>query len=468
MIVECSVDFRLHRRAPLLVALALAGVSVTGCLGADVDGQEAGDGPAARPEADLSPAVRVESDAELSRMRKHLASRYDEADVAHAFTLPSGDAVDCVALERQPGLRRAEMRGHAIAAPPSAPVPEGAAEAPPDVEGTEAFLQPGRRDAAGVELSCPEGTVPIRRVTIDDLARYRTLEDRLLKSPRDLDGGAARDPSQGHLFLGQPAASGIEAPLYGPTSTHQYAHAAQHNLHNVGAHTRINVWNPHVQASTEFSLSQLWVVGGSGGNLQTLEAGVQKYVNLYGNAEPHLFIYSTSDGYGPAGCYNLDCGRFVQVSNTALIGATLSPSSITGGAQYEMELAWFLSSGNWWLKVNGAWIGYYPGSLFNAAGLASGASVIDFGGEIIDDRGQHGYHTYTAMGSGAYPAARWQKAAFQRNIWYYPNTTTAYHATGLTAYRDNAYCYDIALYNNDPSWGTYFFYGGPGYNTNCQ
>lgn len=419
-----------------LVGLALGGLSAAGC--ADEPGSGDGDQDTTRV---LTSAVQ--SPQEAARMSNYLASRYDAADVVHSFVQPSGDAVDCVRLERQPGLRGARA---AIATPPKA---AAAGNAPAAGEGLEAFVAAGQRDAKGAARACPAGSVPIRRVTADDLARFKSLDGRMRKHPDDKPG--------------------VEPPRLGPTSLHQYAVVTQSGLANQGAHGRINIWNPYVESASEFSLSQIWVTRGFGANLQTLEAGWQKYPNLYGTWLPHLFIYSTSDGYGPAGCYNLDCGRFVQVDGRVIIGGAL-PGSIFGSSQYELETSFLLWQGNWWLGINGIWVGYYPGGLFNAAGLSNGADRIDFGGEIIDDRGAHpGRHTMTAMGSGLFPASWWLYAAYDRDIWYWTDPGHAYYMTGLSTFRSDAFCYDISLYvTADPTWNTFLFMGGPGYNANCM
>lgn len=427
-------------------------------LEGDADGDDAA--PEQAPSAAGEIGGAVARGAELARMKEHLDSRYRPSDVRHAFKLPSGDAIDCVDIDRQPALRGAATAGRPVASPPPAAL--AAAGEPPPFGEMEAFLRPGTLNAEGVEMACPEGTVPIRRVDVADFARFRTIEDRFRKHA----GDAPRTGAEGHVLRGP--ATAIEAPEYGPSGLHQYAHASHWGLANIGAHVTINVWNPYVEMGSEFSLGQLWVVAGGGSNLQTLEAGAQKYPNLYGTWQPHLFIYSTSDGYGSQGCYNLDCGRFVQVNGSVVIGGQLTPVSTSGGQQYEIELAYYLWQGNWWLSVSGVWVGYYPGSLFNAAGLANGATVIDFGGEIIDDRSAHGWHTQTDMGSGAYPASWFGWAGYMRQIWYWTSDGAAYWATGLGASRDSAACYDVALYHNDPNWGTYLFYGGPGYNSACQ
>lgn len=45
-----------------------------------------------------------------------------------------------------------------------------------------------------------------------------------------------------------------------------------------GAKATINVWEPKVQSPNEFSLSQLWILGGSfGQDLNSIEAGWQVY-----------------------------------------------------------------------------------------------------------------------------------------------------------------------------------------------
>lgn len=46
-----------------------------------------------------------------------------------------------------------------------------------------------------------------------------------------------------------------------------------------GAKATINVWEPKIQQPNEFSLSQIWVLGGSfGEDLNSIEAGWQVYL----------------------------------------------------------------------------------------------------------------------------------------------------------------------------------------------
>lgn len=420
-----------------------------------------------------SMAFAVPTMEEHERMHNHFNKLYDPAHVRHSFTQTSGAEVDCVEIKEQPGLKKASAKNIALPPPEAAHPKESNKESNTavltEIPGTEVLLKAGTYNASGEEMYCQEGTIPILRTPDVVFKNFHSLENMMRKHPNDAHAVLRSDGHNGHLF----GSKKVKDPAFGPTSLHQYAHAAQYNIPNHGANVTINIWNPYTQVNGEFSLGQLWVVKGSGSGLQTLEAGAQKYVGLYNNSNPNLFIYSTSNGYGAGGspnqgCYNLQCGRFIQVNNSIVIGGSISPVSSFGGPQYEVQMAYYLWQGNWWFQYQGVWVGYYPGYLFNAAGLANGANVIDFGGEIIDDRSKHSYHTLTDMGSGQYPGAWFGKAAYMRNIYYWNPSKNAYWATGILPYRDNSNCYDIVRYNNDPSWHTYIFYGGPGYNVNCQ
>lgn len=185
----------------------------------------------------------------------------------------------------------------------------------------------------------------------------------------------------------------------------------------------MSLWNPYTERSDEFSLSQKWVVRGSGSDLETAEAGWQKYKDLYGDWNARLFIYFTPDNYGSGGCYNLTCGAFVQTNNTVYIGGAFSQYSQVGGAQWEIKLLWYKdgTNGHWWLRYGDTWVGYYPRTRFDANGLRDQAAKIDFGGEIID-RQTSGRHTHTDMGSGRWPYEGYGYAAYQRALKYVDTT----------------------------------------------
>lgn len=449
--------------------VSCVGLALSGCAGDEAEAAA----PAPESNARSFGLVeRVRDSRELARMEKHLESLYDAKDVVHHFKSRGGDDIDCVPLDKQPAMRQPGMENHRIQLAPSTlpqPDPKAPAANPsPDGRDTrEATLEaglsgPGDVDAAGNMRRCPEGTVPIVKLKLETLKRFETLDEFRRKVPNHLAGRLPENAGKPQNYVGI-------APLRnGPTAQHQYAHAHQW-ADNLGAETVFNIWNPYTELNSEFSLSQMWVVRGSGANTETVEAGWQKYRDLYGDFNSRLFIYFTPDNYGSGGCYNLSCGAFVQTNNTVPIGGAFSNYSTSGGTQYEFKLLWFKdgAAGNWWLKYGDIWVGYYPRTRFDANGLANNAWSIDFGGEIIDNR-PGGRHTGTDMGSGAYPASWFQYAAYQKNILYVNMSNVYTDPSGLAASRDDAYCYDISLGNDPGNWGRYFFFGGPGYNANCM
>jgi hypothetical protein len=228
------------------------------------------------------------------------------------------------------------------------------------------------------------------------------------------------------------------------TSPHEWAVAYQ-NVESHGIRATFNVWNPYVEQPGEFSLSQLWLLGGT----QTLEAGWQVSRNLYGDDRTHLFIYSSA-----AGCYNLNCKGFVQTNPDVVIGGPLSCTSVEGGPQCEITLEYSRSDyGDWWLKVDGAAVGYYPAALFTPDGLGRGATTIEVGGEVVN-QAANGQHTTTWMGSGRAPTAGYGHAAYIRGVQYVDAGNSYRDAASLTMETPGSY--QIAANSG------YIFFGGPG------
>jgi hypothetical protein len=404
----------------------------------------------------------VPSASELARMTSFVKNRVAPSSVRRSLQTVGGRRVDCVGLTEQPALHK--LRGQQLETPPQVagePALSAAELAARSAVGPEPLYEPGGAKPA----ACPRGTVPILEVTLADVSRFASLEDFFAKEPSDLRGATAPAVVQPN--------SELAPPHVGPTSLHQYAHAYRY-VTNWGAETSISIASQATELNSEFSLGQIWVVAGSGSGLQTLEVGLQRYPNLYGDYNPHLFIYSTRGNYAPGtGCYNNTCGDFVQVSSTWFPGQGVGLVSVPGGAQYEINAHWAKAgdTGSWWLSVQGQWVGYYPRGLYTAA--IDHAQVIDYGGEIIDGR-NGGRHTLTDMGTGQFAATGWTHAAFMRLIRYNDsnpsaNIITWTEAFGLTPTQSDPACYSIQLWTyNDPSWHIYFWYGGPGYsNPGC-
>jgi len=383
------------------------------------------------------PGVRVRSIDAFCEQKAHLLALYDGVRVDHSFVDSGGQIFDCMPAEQQPALRRS---GGKLASPPKVPSPASARAASAVVP---APLHAAKKDRHGNEMMCPPGTVPVRRLTLDELVRYETLDHFLRKHahPR------GRVRAHRRVLL-RPETQ--ETP-------HEYAHASQ-GAANIGGHSILNVWSPTIGQDQIFSLSQHWYVADSAAGVQTIEVGWQVCPQMYGHSNPVLFTYWTADGYQKTGSYSLTGGHFVQYSATHPVGMALTESSQLGGDQVELELTVMLEDGNWWLFVNGTdaahAVGYYPATLYAGGPLATGATEIDYGGETV------GNGSYPPMGSGEFAAKGYKFAAYQRNIYYFQSSSSAVEAA-LTPSQDWPQSYTIRV-DRSNDWGEHFYFGGPG------
>ncbi|KHN00379.1 hypothetical protein glysoja_000047 [Glycine soja] len=272
--------------------------------------------------------------------------------------------------------------------------------------------------------SCPEGTIPIRRTTEQDMLRASSVS----RFGRKIRRRVRRDTnSNGHEHA------------VGYVSGEQY----------YGAKASINVWAPRVENQDEFSLSQMWVISGSfGDDLNTIEAGQPR--DLRGQIPEILYVL---DG-------------FVQTNNRIAIGAAISPTSSYAGGQFDISLLIWKDPkhGNWWLEFgSGILVGYWPSFLFTH--LRDHASMVQFGGEIVNSR-QSGSHTSTQMGSGHFASEGFGKASYFRNMQVVDWDNNLVPLSNLRVLADHPNCYDIQGGINNV-WGNYFYYGGPGRNVRC-
>jgi Neprosin len=389
------------------------------------------------------PGSKVANENAFADMQAHILSLYDNTEAVHSFTDETGAVYDCIPAEQQTSLRGS--RG-GIPSAPDAPKHE-AARGPNDERQDSLIDSPlglDKKDRFGNVMHCPEGTIPMRRVTMEQLTRFETLRDFFRKGPR----GAGRPPRM------------IEPPTV--PATHRWAHAYQ-NVSNGGGHSYLNLWDPSIDTGNDqiFSLSQHWYVGGSGGNLQTIECGWQVYPQFYGDNSAHLFTYWTADDYNTTGCYNLTCGAFVQLPGAPIApGMALGSVSVIGGPQYSMELTYWHTGGRWWLYYNGTSgsnaIGYYPDTLYSGGALAGNATEIDYGGETV------GTTSFPPMGSGYFANEGWQRAAYQRTIGYYPPLGGAMVDANLTPSQAWPSCYTAQVNMYASPWFETLWFGGAG------
>jgi hypothetical protein len=328
------------------------------------------------PAAATQSAVAV-NPIEAARIRTFLESHYKSVDVQHSFHTKFGETIDCIDYFAQPGVKAMAAIGKPMTTLPS---PAAVPDASPQLADV---LFTGTPDDEGKPRACPAGTVPMLRITPERVAAAGGL-DAFLEvhgrkvGPRKLSPGPT------------PPASGAN-----------YAHAiTQYQAAGIDkAVSAFLVYSPLVRRTPDHSLAQTWTQ--SLDQNETVEVGwtVDPALNAGNNpSSPHLFIFSTNDGY-TTGCYNNtggNCLPFILAPQaTVTPGMTLS-SSTFGGTPVRLGLNTI--SGDLGYGATG-WnivgVGVYPATNYNA--MRTTATIFQIGGEVFDQTGTW----VVPMGSGS-------------------------------------------------------------------
>ncbi|GAP82964.2 putative carboxyl-terminal proteinase [Rosellinia necatrix] len=366
-----------------------------------------------------------------------IRARTDGLDVVATTTTADGQVIDWVVPESQTG-------GRIAVPPPPPPQKQGQQSARANQAVMRALLgnDPAKQG--------PNGTVPVPRASGHDKAPKRL--------PTKADHGSFAK---------------VNAAQDGYAGNHWYASSGQ-NVVNHGGKGTFSLFNAYCSSGADFSLLQTAVIrtnaahAGTGAVTQTVEAGWINYPNQVG--APHLFSYFTTNGYSAdgdnVGGWNRDHAGWVQTDASIYPGIAFSPLSVRGGAQYELEIGYYLTGGNWWLWCLDRYIGYYPASLFskgvNAADtLADHSDIIDFYGEIYNSGSAL---TTTDMGSGEWPATGFGRSAYIHNILFVNtgNTYQDYNGQNQLVVSDNNRYQIAPTWSSGGSWGSFFYLGGPG------
>ncbi|KAK6145064.1 hypothetical protein DH2020_021884 [Rehmannia glutinosa] len=301
-----------------------------------------------------------------------------EGDFTSLFYLgsPDGDIIDCVHISHQPAFDHPFLKDHKIQARPSYH-PEGF------FDENKMSTGPKERTNTITQLwhmngKCPEDTIPIRRTKKEDVLRASSVKRYGKKKHRSIPKPRSADPD----FINE--------------SGHQHAIAYVEGDKYYGAKATINVWEPKIQQPNEFSLSQIWVLGGSfGEDLNSIEAGWQVSPDLYGDNNTRLFTYWTDP-----------------------------------------------KEGHWWMQFGRDYVlGYWPSFLFSY--LTESASMIEWGGEVVNSE-PDGQHTSTQMGSGHFPEEGFGKSSYFRNIQVVDSSNNLKAPKGLGTFTEQSNCYDVS------------------------
>ncbi|PON64154.1 hypothetical protein PanWU01x14_126760 [Parasponia andersonii] len=202
----------------------------------------------------LTCAARLSPSRQKLEVQKHL-NRLNKPSVK-SIKSPDGDIIDCVDISQQPAFDHPYLKDHKIQTRPSYH-PEGL------FDESKVSEKPKERSNPITQLwhvngRCPEDTIPVRRTKKDDVLRASSVKRYGRKKHRSIPKPRSADPDLVN------------------ESGHQHAIAYVEGDKYFGAKATINVWEPKIQQPNEFSLSQLWILGGSfGEDLNSIEAGWQ-------------------------------------------------------------------------------------------------------------------------------------------------------------------------------------------------
>ncbi|KAM3321809.1 hypothetical protein P3S67_002960 [Capsicum chacoense] len=323
-----------------------------------------------------------------------------------------GDTYDCLDFYKQPAFDHPLLKNHKFHP-----------KMKPTLSTMKQILSNSTIDISRTWLDtdgCPSGTVPIKRVTKDDLIRQKRMpppEDRaIIKTP----------DNRSNKFSG----AGMVASL----------------------------WNPGVEGA-QTSACRLKIQKGK----DSVQAGWRVDPTLYGDTKTRFFIHLQ---VGNKHCYNTLCRGFIVTNNKLVLDRAFPDVAHRGGyANWELTMSIERDAkGGWWLLVGERMeVGFWPRRIFST--LAKNfAENIEWGGSAYSPLGA----PYAPMGSGYIPKTPDPMLnAYCRALTILNDKGETINAKNTPIFLDSPVSYQVI---DKPGWGHekfphYMFYGGPSTDT---
>ncbi|XP_042509873.1 uncharacterized protein LOC122085486 [Macadamia integrifolia] len=342
-----------------------------------------------------------------------------------------GDVYNCVDIYKQPAFDHPLLKDHKIQ------IPEEYASKP---------------SKFGLKEGCPQGTVPIRRMTKEDLKRAKSIsksnrrmtKEDLIKSfsKRNVVIIDPQKQGDGHEFAGFET---IKTPgrVY----------------HGAGAN--INVYNPAVQPE-EFSSAMISIESGPLYQRNYIQFGWTVDPSLYGDSKTRLFTSWTKDNHLTTGCFNTLCGGFVHFNANVPLDFVFTNISQSMGEQFDVRLGVYQHNitkvWNFVIGDEEELIGYWPADIFSH--LSIEADYIRWGGQVYSPNSEQ--HS-AQMGSGVWRDGWYQETCYFRRVIDLDATYTPEVPNNAYIQRSDTRCYyaDDNSYKDD-YWQYSFGFGGTG------
>ncbi|XP_034709747.1 uncharacterized protein LOC117932579 [Vitis riparia] len=252
---------------------------------------------------------------------------------------------------------------------------------------------------------------------------------------------------------------GVGCPI-GTVPIRRSAKLAANDKPIYGVTSILNVYKPTLLSPDQVSGSIIYLSTGFGDDSKSVvSVGWAVMPPVYRDNFTHLFAYWTADNSKTTGCYDILCPGFVQQSQEFALGRTF-PGSNYNGSQIHIKVlvSKDSKSGDWYLRVNGASVGYWPKELFR--GAFEVAKEVNWGGEIFSPR-----QPCPPMGSGHFESEGTGRACYISGMRYQTAAGGYFEDIDpeLQALVDRPHCYNVSM----PSYlseitGYIFLFGGPG------
>ncbi|KAK4365355.1 hypothetical protein RND71_016713 [Anisodus tanguticus] len=286
---------------------------------------------------------------------------------------------------------------------------------------------------------CPSGTVPIKRVTKNDLIRQRRMPP-----PEDLTFKSQLEDTNN--ILDAAAVGYTRAIVKTPDDP---------NNKFAGAGMIASLWNPHV-GGTQHSASRMKIQKGS----DSIQVGWRVDPTLYGDTKTRFFVHFQA---GNTQCFNTLCSGFVLVNNDIPLDGVFDSISHRGGRIIWELIVYIdrdLANGNWWLLYgkNQVQVGFWPPRIFTALGNDF-ATNVEWGGVIYNSAGG----SYPQMGAGVFPLPEPALDAYCRGLVILNDKGETINAKKTLSVVDRQKYYRV---DDRPYWAGgkfphYMFFGGP-------
>ncbi|XP_049362034.1 uncharacterized protein LOC125826733 [Solanum verrucosum] len=290
--------------------------------------------------------------------------------------------------------------------------------------------------------NCPSGTVPIKKITRDDLIRQRNMP-----SPED--------------FAYEPQSETNK--IVEPTGGYNYKRAIVHTPKNHknkfgGAGMAASLWS-HYVFDKQQSVCRLKIQKGQ----DSMQVGWRIDPTLYGDRKTRFFIHFQA---GNTHCFNTLCPGFLLVNNNILLDNAFANVSRRGNHEQQPEIVVYivrdLANEHWWLLLGEKQVvvGFWPNWIFTA--LANDfATNVEWGGVTYTP--PEDFEHYAPMGSGMIPV-RIAPAhdAYCRALMVLNDKGETLNVIKTPIFLDNQTLYQVV---DKPFWENvdfphYVFYGG--------